>query len=435
MHAALCTTLLLVLLVSCSRASGGNWAVIVSSSRYWLNYRHSSNAFGVYQAIRRLGIPDSNIILMVSEQPACSPRNVYAAQLYMSPGGGNTSSTSPLNLLSSDAEVDYRGRDVSVDSVLRVLTGHHLAGTPASKRLRSGPGSRVLLYLTGHGGDEFLKFHDEEELLAADLASAVHQMAAGGRYGQLLLVADTCQASTLYSQIDAPNMLAVASSKLGKSSYAHGYIDPVVGQHLVDQISLHLHTFLWRLPPHPAAPAALTHPADGGGSGGGRRAHGRRTSGGGGPSMQELISYITGQQLASEIEVQAERSPRRLGAMPVTDFFGAAADQMPTKHATADPVSMRSAAALTQLAQQDGGQSGIQQQQQQQHGKAVAECSSPMQTEQHWQDVPLFELLQAAGATVNSAQQQRHATEAAAVAAAWAVAVALSRLLLFRRWK
>lgn len=71
----------------------------------------------------RLGIPDSNIILMVSEQPACSPRNVYAAQLYMSPGGGNTSSTSPLNLLSSDAEVDYRGRDVSVDSVLRVLTG------------------------------------------------------------------------------------------------------------------------------------------------------------------------------------------------------------------------------------------------------------------------------------------------------------------------
>jgi hypothetical protein len=55
----------------------------------------------------------------------------------------------------------------------------------------------------------------QEELLAADLASAVHQMAAGGRYGELLLVADTCQASTLYSQIDAPNMLAVASSKLG----------------------------------------------------------------------------------------------------------------------------------------------------------------------------------------------------------------------------
>lgn len=39
--------------------------------------------------------------------------------------------------------------------------GRHPPGTPASKRLGSGPGSRVLLYLTGHGGDEFLKFHDQ----------------------------------------------------------------------------------------------------------------------------------------------------------------------------------------------------------------------------------------------------------------------------------
>ena len=41
-------------------------------------------------------------------------------------------------------------------------------------------------------------------------------MHAGGRYGQLLLVADTCQASTLYGRITAPNVLAVASSKLGE---------------------------------------------------------------------------------------------------------------------------------------------------------------------------------------------------------------------------
>lgn len=39
--------------------------------------------------------------------------------------------------------------------------GRHAPGTPPSKRLRSGPRSRMLLYLTGHGGDEFLKFHDQ----------------------------------------------------------------------------------------------------------------------------------------------------------------------------------------------------------------------------------------------------------------------------------
>lgn len=58
----------------------------------------------------------------------------------------------------------------------------------------------------------------QEELLASDLASALAQMHAAGRYGQLLLLADTCQASTLYGLVTAPNVLGVASSKLGKAA-------------------------------------------------------------------------------------------------------------------------------------------------------------------------------------------------------------------------
>ena len=56
-------------------AQGDNWAVIVSSSRFWFNYRHTSNALLVYRAVKRLGIPDSNIVLMLADQHACSARN------------------------------------------------------------------------------------------------------------------------------------------------------------------------------------------------------------------------------------------------------------------------------------------------------------------------------------------------------------------------
>lgn len=34
-------------------ALADNWAVIVSSSRYWHNYRHEANALSVYSAVRR----------------------------------------------------------------------------------------------------------------------------------------------------------------------------------------------------------------------------------------------------------------------------------------------------------------------------------------------------------------------------------------------
>jgi hypothetical protein len=38
-------------------AAADTWAVIVSSSRFWLNYRHTSNALAVYQAVKRCDAP------------------------------------------------------------------------------------------------------------------------------------------------------------------------------------------------------------------------------------------------------------------------------------------------------------------------------------------------------------------------------------------
>lgn len=65
---------------------------------------------------------------------------------------------------------------MTVENFLRVLTGRHKTAVPRSKRLLSDEGSHILLYMTGHGGDEFLKFQDSEELQSHDLADAVKQM-------------------------------------------------------------------------------------------------------------------------------------------------------------------------------------------------------------------------------------------------------------------
>lgn len=36
---------------------------------------------------------------------------------------------------------------------------------PRSKRLLSDATSNVLVYLAGHGGDDFMKFQDQEEIM------------------------------------------------------------------------------------------------------------------------------------------------------------------------------------------------------------------------------------------------------------------------------
>ena len=54
--------------------------------------------------------------------------------------------------------------------------------TPRSRRLNTDSKSNILFYLTGHGGENFLKFQDDEEINAFELADAFEQMNQKKRY-------------------------------------------------------------------------------------------------------------------------------------------------------------------------------------------------------------------------------------------------------------
>ena len=56
------------------------------------------------------------------------------------------------------------------------------ASIPRSKRLLSDERSNIFIYMTGHGGNEFLKFQDNEEISAFDIADAFEQMYQKKRY-------------------------------------------------------------------------------------------------------------------------------------------------------------------------------------------------------------------------------------------------------------
>ncbi|PWN30342.1 hypothetical protein BDZ90DRAFT_225203 [Jaminaea rosea] len=206
-----------------------NWAVLVSASRFWFNYRHMSNTLGLYRVVKRLGIPDSQIILMLADDAACDPRNRF-------PGNVWADSNRALDLYGGEIQVDYKGSEVTVEALIRLLTGRHPPSLPASKRLLSDSSSNVLLYLTGHGGEDFLKFQDAEELGAWDLADALGQMDAKRRYHELLFIIDTCQANSMYSKIYSPNVIAVGSSQVGQNSYSH-HTDADLGIALIDRFT------------------------------------------------------------------------------------------------------------------------------------------------------------------------------------------------------
>lgn len=273
-----------------------NWAVLVCTSRYWFNYRHMANTLSFYRTVRRMGIPDDRIVLMLGDDAACSPRSRYPAQVF-------NSESHALDVYGSNVEVDYRGHEVTVESFVRVLTGRHDSAVPRAKRLLSDAGSNVLVYITGHGGNEFIKFQDTEELLAADVADAIAQMHRKGRYRELLLVVETCQASTLYGRVRSPGVLAMSSSVKGESSYSFT-TDLDVGVALIDRFT--------------AATLDFFEKRVGGG-------HGSASDGDGEPTLADLARVYTHDRLESHFHYTLENyhgGRRPLGAVRVSEFFG-----------------------------------------------------------------------------------------------------------------
>lgn len=96
----------------------------------------------------------------------------------------------------------------------------HADSVSRNKLLNTDHNSNIFFYLTGHGGENFMKFRNVEEISAHDLSAAFNQMWQQGRYKEILFVIDTCQAASMFSKLRAPNVYGIASSKVGESSYS-----------------------------------------------------------------------------------------------------------------------------------------------------------------------------------------------------------------------
>ncbi|KAL6561468.1 hypothetical protein OROMI_017069 [Orobanche minor] len=278
---------------------------------------------------------------MLADDMACNARNKYPAQVF-------NNENHRLNLYGDNVEVDHRGYEVTVENLLRVLTGRHETAVPRSKRLLSDEGSHILLYMTGHGGDGFLKFQDSEELQSHDLADAVKQMKEKRRgvlntsalrmvvtvslcvrvcvlsnippliwkgsrsdllkenfkfmvpiFKELLIMVDTCQAATLFSQLQSPGVLAIGSSKKGENSYSH-HLDSDVGVSVVDRFTFYTLAFFERLNMYDNA------------------------------SLSGLFNSYNPNMLMSTAYYRTDLYRRQLEKVPVTNFFGSVMETIHT---------------------------------------------------------------------------------------------------------
>lgn len=117
---------------------------------------------------------------------------------------------------SNRTEIDYRGSDVTVQNFFDSLLG---LGPKSLHNLNEE--SNLVIYLSGHGGNQFFKFQDEEEMMAQDIANLMDRLYEEKKIKRALFIADTCQAFTIFDKLTTPNVLALGTSLIDQNAYAH----------------------------------------------------------------------------------------------------------------------------------------------------------------------------------------------------------------------
>jgi glycosylphosphatidylinositol transamidase (GPIT) subunit GPI8 len=73
---------LILILIYLPATSSSTHALIVSTSRYYFNYRHASNALSVYHTVKSLGVQDEDIVLMLADDMPCNSRNPAPSEIF-----------------------------------------------------------------------------------------------------------------------------------------------------------------------------------------------------------------------------------------------------------------------------------------------------------------------------------------------------------------
>jgi len=210
-------------------SAGESWAVIAAGSSSFTNYRHQADACHAYQVLKKSGIPEDHIILMMQDDVANSHSNPFPGKLFNKPGN------SPPDVYAG-CKVDYRGSVVTAKLFLSVITGNTSGVPSGGKVLKSGPNDRVFLNFVDHGGVHIVSFPNGPFLHSTELSAALKTMQKKQMFKELVFYMEACESGSMFPDLTPDGKIfAVTAANARESSwgfYCMPKDDVVSGKHM-----------------------------------------------------------------------------------------------------------------------------------------------------------------------------------------------------------
>jgi len=208
-----------------------HWALLVAGSRGYWNYRHQSDIAHAWQIVRRMGVPEENIVTMMYDDVADSNSNPVKGTLINRPGGQD---------VYQGVVKDYVKDDVTPDNFIKVLSGDAagMKGIGSGKVIASGPDDHVFVNFADHGGVGLLAF-PKDILHVAQFNKTIWKMYGDRKYHKMVMYIEACESGSMFSGTlpSDINVMALTAANASTSSYAC-YYDELRKTYLGDLFSV-----------------------------------------------------------------------------------------------------------------------------------------------------------------------------------------------------
>jgi len=119
-----------------------HWALLLSPSTTWSNYRHQADVLAMYQLLRRHGYDDEHIILVCEDNLATAVENKFPGEVFVESNGED---------VRQGVVVDYRFTNLTMDDIRSIVLGEQSERLP--QVIRTTSSSNLFVFWSGHGAD------------------------------------------------------------------------------------------------------------------------------------------------------------------------------------------------------------------------------------------------------------------------------------------
>ena len=204
------------------------WAVVVSPSTTWSNYRHQADAFAMYQTLRKNGYDDDHIILIVEDNLANDPLNLYPGEIFVerSTDDAATSDLFVNDDVRKNSVVDYHFSALKLEDIANIMLGRSSDRLPHV--IHPTASSDVFFFWSGHGGSSEGPLWGNENATEyfgkQRIKDIVTEMNDNNMYRRMMFAIETCYSGKWGEALDnLPDVLVLTAATAHETSKADMY--------------------------------------------------------------------------------------------------------------------------------------------------------------------------------------------------------------------